>query len=141
MATNTLPPPGLTHRTAPTHHISSTRATDAVAKLRYAKHQANEESQQLIAKLRDDAEAEAKASTHRRIRNATSPLALPPTIFERGDKPTATQILALLVLVVGFAIAAVLSIHDGTMAQHPSSIDAGTMATTTTEWRDGEVVK
>ena len=141
MATNTLPPPGLTHRTAPTRHISSTRATDAVAKLRYAKHQANEESQQLIAKLRDDAEAEAKASTHRRIRNATSPLALPPTIFERGDKPTATQILALLVLVVGFAIAAVLSIHDGTMAQHPSSIDAGTMATTTTEWRDGEVVK
>jgi hypothetical protein len=136
MATNTLPP-GLIHRTAPTRHISSTRATDAVAKLRYAKHQANEESRQLIAKLRDDAEADSKASTHRCIHN----VALPPTIFERGDKPTAFHIAMFLVLVFGFAIAAVLSIHDGAVAQHPSSIDAGTMATTTTEWRDGEVVK
>jgi hypothetical protein len=137
MATNTLQLPGLTHRTAPTRHISSTRATDAVAKLRYAKHQADEESRQLIAKLRDDAEADSKASTHRCIHN----VALPPTIFERGDKPTAFHIAMFLVLVVGFAIAAVLSIHDGAVAQHPSSIDAGTMATTTTEWRDGEVVK
>ena len=137
MATNPLPLPGLIHRSAPTRHISSTRATDAVAKLRYAQHQADEESRQLIAKLRLDAEAEAKASTHRCIHN----VALPPTIFERGDKPTAFHIAMFLVLVVGFAIAAVLSIHDGTMAQHPSSIDAGTMATTTTEWRDGEVVK
>ena len=135
MATNTLPLPGLVHRSAPTRHISSTRATDAVAKLRYAKHQADEESRQLISKLRDDAEAASKASTHRCIHDA----ALPPIIFERGDKPTAMQILALLVLVVGFAIAAVLSIHDGVMAQHPQLLDAGTMATTTTEWRDGEV--
>ena len=139
MATNTLPLPGLTFRALPTRHISSTRATDAVAKLRYAQHQADEESRQLIAKLRDDAKAEAKASTHRCIHQHHT--TLPPTLFERGDKPTAMQILALLVLVVGFAIAAVLSIHDGTVAQHPSSIDAGTMATTTTEWRDGEVVK
>jgi hypothetical protein len=138
MATNTLPP-GLIHRTAPTRHISSTRATDAVAKLRYAKHQANEESRQLIAKLRDDAEADSKASTHRCIHQHHT--TLPPTLFERGDKPTAMQILALVMLVIGFAIAAVLSIHDGAVAQHPSSIDAGTMATTTTEWRDGEVVK
>jgi hypothetical protein len=137
MATNTLPLPGLTFRALPTRHISSTRATDAVAKLRYAQHQADEESRQLIAKLREDAEAEAKASTHRCIHN----VALPPTIFERGDKPTAFHIAMFLVLVVGFAIAAVLSIHDGVVAQHPSSIDAGTMATTTTEWRDGEVVK
>lgn len=141
MATNPLPLPGLIHRSAPTRHISSTRATDAIAKLRYAQHQADEESRQLIAKLREDAKAEAKASTHRCIHDAALPLALPPTIFERGDKPTAFHIAMFLVLVVGFAIAAVLSIHDGTMAQHPSSIDAGTMATTTTEWRDGEVVK
>jgi hypothetical protein len=138
MATNTLPP-GLIHRTAPTRHISSTRATDAVAKLRYAKHQADEESRQLIAKLRDDAEADSKASSHRRIHQHHT--TLPPTLFERGDKPTAMQILALVMLIVGFTIAAVLSIHDGAVAQHPSSIDAGTMATTTTEWRDGEVVK
>lgn len=141
MVTNTRPLPGLIHRTAPTRHISSTRATDAVAKLRYAKHQAEEESRQLIVKLRDDAEVDSKASSHRRIRDATSPFALPPTIFERGDKPTATQILALLVLVVGFAIAAVLSIHDATIARHPQLLDAGSMVTTTTEWRDGEVVK
>ena len=137
--TNTLPLPGLTFRALPTRHISSTRATDAVAKLRYAQHQADEESRQLIAKLRDDAKAEAKASTHRCIHQHHT--TLPPTLFERGDKPTAMQILALVMLVVGFTIAAVLSIHDGTVAQHPSSIDAGTMATTTTEWRDGEVVK
>lgn len=137
MATNTPPLPGLTFRALPTRHINSTRATNAIAKLRYAQHQADEESRQLIAKLRDDAEADSKASTHRCIHN----VALPPTIFERGDKPTAFHIAMFLVLVVGFAIAAVLSIHDGTMAQHPSSIDAGTMATTTTEWRDGEVVK
>jgi len=140
MATNILPMPGLTFRALPTRHISSTRATDAVAKLRYAQHQADEESRQLIAKLRDDAEADAKASTHRCIHHVQT-LSLPPTLFERGDKPTAMQLLALLMLIVGFAIAAVLSIHDGVMAQHPSSIDAGTMATTTTEWRDGEAVK
>ena len=63
MATNTLPLPGLTHRALPTRHISSTRATDAIAKLRYAQHQADEESRQLIAKLRNDAEAEAKDAT------------------------------------------------------------------------------
>ena len=137
---NTLPLPSLTFRALPTRHINSTRATDAVAKLRYAQHQADEESRRLIAKLRDDAEAEAKASTHRCIHNA-QPLSLPPTLFERGDKPTAMQILVLVMLVVGFAIAAVLSIHDGTMAQHPQLLDGGTMATTTTEWRDGEVVK
>lgn len=117
MATNTLPLPGLTHRALPTRHISSTRATDAIAKLRYAQHQADEESRQLITIL------------------------LPPTIFERGDKPTAFQIAMFLILVVGFAVVAVMSIHDGVMAQHPQLLDAGTMATTTTEWRDGEVVK
>jgi hypothetical protein len=137
---NTLPLPGLVFSSTPTRHISSTRATDAVAKLRYAQHQADEESRQLIAKLRDDAEADAKASAHRCIHGA-QPLLLPPTIFERGDKPTAMQILALVMLVVGFAIAAVLSIHDGAVAQHPQLLDGGTMATTTTEWRDGEVVK
>lgn len=139
MATNTLPLPGLTFRALPTRHISSTRATDAVAKLRYAQHQADEESRQLITRLRDEAEAEAKSSTHRCIHQHH--MTLPPTIFERGDKLTAMQLLALVMLIVGFAIAAVLSIHDDTVAQHPSSIDAGTMATTTTEWRDGEVVK
>lgn len=139
MATNTLPLPGLTFRALPTRHISSTRATDAVAKLRYAQHQADEESRQLIAKLRDDAKAEAKASTHRCIHQHHT--TLPPTLFERGDKPTAMQILALVMLIVGFAVAAVLSIHDGTVAQHPQLLDGGTMATTTTEWRDGEVVK
>jgi len=134
---NTLPLPGLVFSSTPTRHISSTRATDAVAKLRYAQHQADEESRQLIARLRDEAEADSKASTHRCIHHVT----LPPTLFERGDKPTAMQLLTLVMLIVGFAIAAVLSIHDGVVAQHPSSIDAGTMATTTTEWRDGEVVK
>jgi hypothetical protein len=137
---NTLPLPGLVFSSTPTRHISSTRATDAVAKLRYAQHQADEESRQLIARLRDEAEADSKASTHRCIHGA-QPLLLPPTIFERGDKPTAMQILALVMLVVGFAIAAVLSIHDGAVAQHPQLLDGGTMATTTTEWRDGEVVK
>lgn len=122
MATNTLPLPGLTHRALPTRHISSTRATDAVAK------------------LRDDAEAESKASTHRCIHN-TRPLSLPPTIFERGDKPTAFQIAMFLILVVGFAVVAAMSIHDGVTARHPQLLDAGTMASTTTEWRDGEVVK
>lgn len=135
----TLPLPGLTHRALPTRHISSTRATDAVAKLRYAQHRADEESRQLIAKLRDEAEADSKSSTHRCIHQHH--MTLPPTIFERGDKPTAMQILALVMLVVGFAIAAVLSIHDGAVAQHPQLLDGGTMATTTTEWRDGEVVK
>ena len=134
---NTLPLPSLTFRALPTRHINSTRATDAVAKLRYAQHQADEESRRLIAKLRDDAEAESKASTHRCIHNP----ALPPTIFERGDKPTAFQIAMFLILVVGFAVVAAMSIHDGVMAQHPQLLDAGTMATTTTEWRDGEVVK
>lgn len=140
MATNTLPLPALAFRALPTRHISSTRATDAVAKLRYAQHQADEEARVFIAKLRDDAEAESRASTHRCIHN-TQPLSLPPTIFERGDKPTAFQIAMFLVLVVGFAVVTVMSIHDGVMAQHPQLLDAGTMATTTTEWRDGEVVK
>jgi len=134
---NTLPLPGLVFSSTPTRHISSTRATDAVAKLRYAQHQADEESRQLIARLRDEAEADSKASTHRCIHHVT----LPPTLFERGDKPTAMQLLTLVMLIVGFAIAAVLSIHDGVVAQHPSSIDAGTMATSVVEWRDGEVVK
>ena len=140
MATNTLPLPGLTHCALPTRHISSTRATDAIAKLRYAQHQADEESRQLITKLRNDAEAEAKAATHRCI-HGSQPILLPPTIFERGDKPTAFQIAMFLILVVGFAVVAVMSIHDGVMAQHPQLLDAGTMATTTMEWRDGEVVK
>lgn len=137
MATNTLPLPGLVFSSTPTRHISSTRATDAVAKLRYAQHQADEESRQLIARLRDEAEADSKASTHRCIHHVT----LPPTLFERGDKPTAMQLLTLVMLIVGFAVVAVMSIHDGVMAQHPQLLDAGTMATTTTEWRDGEVVK
>ena len=139
MATNTLPLPGLVFSSTPTRHITSTHA---IAKLRYAQHQADEESRQLIAKLREDAEADSKASTHRCIHHQSPvDLTLPPTLFERGDKPTAMQILALVMLVVGFTIAAVLSIHDGTMAQHPQLLDGGTMATTTTEWRDGEVVK
>jgi hypothetical protein len=142
MATNTLPLPGLVFSSTPTRHISSTRATDAVAKLRYAQHQADEESRQLIARLRDEAEADSKASTHRCIHQyRLPPLVLPPTLLERGDKPTAIQLLAMLMLIVGFAIAAVLSIHDGVMAQHPQLIDGGTMATSVVEWRDGEVVK
>lgn len=137
MATNTLPLPGLIHRTAPTRHISSTRATDAIAKLRYAKHQADEESRQLIAKLRDDAEADSTASVHRCIH-----MTMPPTLFERGDKPTAMQIAMALMLIVGFTIAAVMSIHDGVVAQHPHhDFDMGTMATSVEQWRDGEVVK
>jgi len=143
MATNTLPLPGLVFSSTPTRHISSTRATDAVAKLRYAQHQADEESRQLIARLRDEAETDSKASTHNCIHHQyrLPPVVLPPTLLERGDKPTAIQLLALLMLIVGFAIAAVLSIHDGVMAQHPSSLDAGTMATSVEQWRDGEVVK
>lgn len=140
MATNTLPLPGVVFSSTPTRHISSTRATDAVAKLRYAQHQADEESRQLIARLRDEAEADSKASTHRCIHHA-QPLVLPPTLLERGDKLTAMQLLAVLMLIVGFAIAAVLSIHDGVMAQHPQLLDGGTMATSVVEWRDGEVVK
>ncbi len=116
MATDILPLPSLTFRALPTRHISSTRATDAVAKLRYAQHQADEESRQLTARLRDEAEADSKASTHNCIHH---PMTLPPKLFERGDKLTAMQLLALLMLIVGFAIAAVLSIHDGVMAQHP----------------------
>ena len=139
MATNALPLPGLIHRAAPTRHISSTHATDAVTKLQYAKHQADEESRQLIARLRDEAEADSKASTHRCIHDVASPLALPPIIFERGDKPTAFQIAMFLILVVGFAVVAAMSIHDGVTARHPQLLDAGTMASTTTEWRDGEV--
>ena len=134
MATDILPLPGLTFRALPTRHISSTRATD----LRYAQHQADEESRQLIARLRDEAEADSKASTHNCIHH---PMTLPPKLFERGDKLTAMQLLALLMLIVGFAIAAVLSIHDGVVAQHPQLLDGGTMATSVVEWRDGEVVK
>ena len=138
MATDILPLPSLTFRALPTRHISSTRATDAVAKLRYAQHQADEESRRLIARLRDEAEADSEASTHNCIHY---PMTLPPKLFERGDKLTAMQLLALLMLIVGFAIAAVLSIHDGVMAQHPQLLDGGTMATSVVEWRDGEVVK
>ena len=110
MATDTLPLHGLTFRALPTRHISSTRATDAVVKLRYAQHQADEESRQLIARLRVEAEADSKASTHNCIHHL---MTLPTKLIERGDKLTAMQLLALLMLIVGFALAAVLSIHDG----------------------------
>lgn len=135
MSSNTLPLPGLTFRSQPTRHISSTRATDAVAKIRYAQHQADDESRQLIAKLRDDAETESKASEHRCIHN----IALPTTLFERGDRPSAIQVFLLAMLLIGFTIAAVMSIHDGVVAQHPQVYDAGMVATPTTEWRDVEV--
>lgn len=137
MATNTLPLPGLAFRALPTCHTSSTRAADAVTKMHWARHQADEESRQLITRLRDEAEADSAASTHRCIH-----MTMPPTLFERGDKPTAMQIAMALMLIVGFTIAAVMSIHDGVVAQHPHhDFDMGTMATSVEQWRDGEVGK
>lgn len=137
MSSKTLPLPGFTFRSMPTRHISSTRAVDAVAKLRYAAHQAEEESRQFIARLRDEAETESKASIHN-----VGTVTLPPTLFERGYRPSAVQVFMLAMLLVGFTIAAVMSIHDATVAQHPHQIyDAGKVATPSTEWRDVEVVK
>ena len=137
MATNTLPLPGLTFRALPTHHINSTRAADAVAKMHWARHQADDEAKQLITRLRDEAEADSAASAHRCIH-----MTMPPTLFERGDKPTAMQIAMALMLIVGFTIAAVIAIHDGAVAQHPHrNTDMGTMATSVEQWRDGEVGK
>lgn len=141
MSSNTLRLPGLTFRSLPTRHISSTRASDAVAKLQYATHQADEESRQLIARLRDEAEAESKASEHRCIHNVGSATStLPPTLFERGDRPSVAQAFLLAMLLIGFTIAAVMSIHDGVVAQHPHQIhDAGMVAGSAKEWRDVEV--